>query len=119
MPHLAPLPHGRSASAGENCVRHQDRIAALLMALLAALFGRRRTRTPDWHPAPDEYDWDSEAPHAYAYVEHCGWRRDCTSPILYVIGPGPNLGLRPHPRTQPVPRPRIARAPPRALHPVS
>jgi hypothetical protein len=31
---------------------------------------------------------------------------------LYIFGPGPGLGLRPHPRRTPLLRPRIARAPP-------
>jgi len=114
MPFLNPDLASHPATPGENCVRNQGLIATLLIALLAALFGRRRAITPAWHPAPDENDWDSEIPTAYTYAEHCGWHRDCESPILYVIGPGPNRGLRPLPRALPPARPRIARAPPRA-----
>ena len=98
-------------------------LEALILALLAALLGRRRC-TSAWHhaaahlPAEIPCPTHAPAPPPSARTASDGTHLLCESPILYAIGPGPNRGLRPHPRAMPIAQARIARAPPRALiHP--
>jgi hypothetical protein len=96
-------------------------LEVLLLTLLAALLGPRRLARA-WRdaqaPLPTDlagYEFepqDSPAPFRVRSI-HDGTHLVCEHPILYVIGPGPNLGLRPLPRALPPSRPRIARAPPR------
>ena len=124
IPHTLSEPH---AGTRGYCVRNPGTVAALLFALLAALFGRKNPLAPTWHPLPNldsdtgfdadsDFDTIGEATlalyAAIAAATHTGWHSDCESPLLYVLGPRPNRGLRPIPRVTPVPRPRIARAPP-------
>jgi hypothetical protein len=95
---------------GAAHARLRHAIEALILALLAGLLGRRRPLDSVWHPAP----LPEPAPPAILRVRHIhdGTHLVCEHPILWVIGPGPNRGLRPRPRAHPIPRPRIARAPP-------
>ncbi len=102
-----PAPRGEAAHA-----RLHRAIEALLLCLLAALLPRQVRHDGAWHPlslpshnAPAPTTPDLRGPHDGTHLV-------CESPLLYVIGPGPNRGLRPRPRALPVPRPRIARAPP-------
>jgi hypothetical protein len=98
---------------GAAHARLRHAIEELILALLAGLLGRRRTRDSVWHPAPrPEPD---RAPLPRHRSIHDGTHLVCEHPILWVIGPGPNRGLRPRPRAHPLPRPRIARAPPAAF----
>ena len=96
-------------------------LEVLILALLAALLGPRqlaRAWRHAWAPLPTDlagYDLDpadSPAPFRVRSI-HDGTHLVCEHPILYVIGPGPNLGLRPLPRALPPSRIPVARAPPR------
>jgi hypothetical protein len=94
-------------------VRLREAVEILLL-VLAAVLGRR----PRWHHAPVPFIEEAPLPfpHAPAPIRirsiHDGTHLVCEHPILWVIGPGPNRGLRPRARAMPVPRPKIARAPP-------
>ena len=94
-------------------------LEALFLPLLAALLGRPR-HPRAWHlapiPLPAEPPLCRLAPAAPfgARTASDGTHLACESPILYVLGPGPNPGLRPRPRATPITRAPIARAPPRA-----
>lgn len=121
VPH--PLAGPRVAAAGSR-VRTAGLLEILLRALLAALLGRPRGLVPLATAATshcalladaDEL-WTEHTAYAYAAPLR-GWHADCESPILYVIGPPPNRGMRRRPRATPLPCPRIARAPPRPLAP--
>jgi hypothetical protein len=108
---------------GAEATRVRITLETLLLALLAALLGRAMALHPS--PAPDldsdsDWDWNPDwdfvlnpgaGPRLYAAPLR-GWHADCESPILYVIGPGPNRGMRALPRAIPTPRPESARAPP-------
>jgi hypothetical protein len=83
---------------------------ALLLALLAALLGRPARIACIRHPAPDSPT--SPAAPLPIRLPTDGTHLVIASPLLYVIGPGPNRGMRPHARPTPRPRPRSARAPP-------
>jgi hypothetical protein len=105
-------PHPLSAPRPGAADTRAHFLETLLLALIAALLGRRSTRAATWHPAPDS-DFDVE-PLAYAApLRH--WHADCESPILYVIGPGPNRGMRKRERALPIPHPKTARAPPHLI----
>jgi hypothetical protein len=124
MPPAAPLPH-------QGCAARDNRAQApallrLLLALLAALLGGGRRRAA-WHPLPSWDDPDAairvpadshpdsarlSAAAGILRVLRRHWHADSESPILYVIGPGPNRGMRPRPRATPQARPEFARAPP-------
>ena len=112
----ARSPARRSAPGAAESLRAT--LEALILALLAALLGRRRY-TSAWHHAashlPTEIPTHAPAPPPHARTASDGTHLTCESPILYVIGPRPNRGLRPLPRVEPIAQPRIARAPPRAL----
>ena len=122
MPHPTH-PQARLSDAGGNCVRIPAFLQSLL-ALLAALLGRRRSAalSSACHalPAHDATWHDDGYADILPYVWTDGqyWsplthnHADCDPRILYVIGPRPNRGLWPLPRKTPIPRPRTARAPP-------
>jgi len=94
--------------ADQARIRASAALENLLLALLAALLGQPRRAARIWHPNPET---NTPAPlrtpqpsdHTHAGI---------VSPLLYVIGPGPNRGLVPHARPTPRMRPRSARAPP-------
>jgi hypothetical protein len=119
-PTRAPGPANLTPPASPGAaVRLRATLEALILALLAALLGRRRARA--WHHAPAPYleEWplplplpDSRPPPPIRSI-HDGTHLVCEHPILYVIGPGPNRGLRPRPRAMPLPLAQVARAPPR------
>lgn len=96
-------------------------LGVLILALLAALIGPRQLARAWRHaraPLPTDlvaYDFEyPDAPEPFRVRSvHDGTHLVCESPILYVIGPGPNLGLRPLPRALPPSRRPVARAPPR------
>jgi hypothetical protein len=112
-------PQARLSDARENCAQIPV-LLHILLAIVATLLGRPRALTRAWqglplpaaeHPHCDLFD--DEGPYDYEYgIPYDGTHMTIEHPILYVIGPGPNRGLRPHPRKTPVARPRIARAPP-------
>jgi hypothetical protein len=121
---MDPRPTPRSQSQARHSapgvaakLRLHATLEALILALLAALLGRRPARA--WHHAaaqiPLEIPHPTQAPALPPRVRtpHDGTHLVCEHPILWVIGPGPNRGLRPTPRATPIARPRIARAPPR------
>ena len=112
------------SNARGNCAQIPSFLQTLL-ALIAALLGRPRALTPAWHPldtheAAPWHDEGTAEVEPYAWPEGQYWsplthnHADCDPRILYVIGPRPNRGLRPLPRKTPLPRPKTARAPPRA-----
>ena len=116
-PQSQPRRSAQSATA-KPCLRAA--LEALILSLLAALLGRRHLRA--WHLAaahlphpPTERPHPTDAPTQPPHVRtpHDGTHLVCEHPILWVIGPGPNRGLRPTPRATPIARPRLARAPPR------
>jgi hypothetical protein len=84
-------------------------IAALeiwLLALLDPLLGARAARA-----------WVASLLPATYQEEPCEFTEEeirLLIPFLFLIGPGPNRGLRPHARTMPVVLPAQARDPPRA-----
>jgi hypothetical protein len=101
-------------------------LESLILHLLALLFGRpRRPRAwhiarcdiapwhiAPWHHAPERPS-PAEPPRPLRVRSiHDGTHLVCEHPILWVIGPGPNRGMRPHARPTPRLRPRSARAPP-------
>ncbi len=101
-------------NAGE--LRLHRAIEALILALLAGLLARRPHFAGAWHPIPDPTPAIHSTPKPRG--PHDGTHLVCESPLLYVIGPGPNRGLRPRPRATPIPRPRVARAPPPTRAPI-
>jgi hypothetical protein len=116
---------GHSALAGE--LRLLATLEAMILALLAAFFGRRRTAA-HWHAlSPLDYvNDDEDLPYAALYASIAAHppvlrrhyalpihtHQGIEHPLLYVLGPGPNRGMRPHPRTLPHAHPTTARAPP-------
>jgi len=104
-------PLGAAAS-----VRLRATLEVLILSLLAALLGRRHA---SWHHAPAPFCEEHPLPRPgapaplRARTPHDGTHLVCESPLLYLIGPGPNRGLNPRPRAMPLARARIARAPPR------
>jgi hypothetical protein len=108
MPPTQPPFPALPGSGRESCV-HATGLIATLLALLAALLGRRHRATA-WYPIPDPVEDDAPARNPYDLRTH--WHADCDPSILYVIGPPPNRGMRAHPRANPTPRPESARAPP-------
>jgi hypothetical protein len=104
---LAPHPLAQPRLGAGDTRAHL--LETLLLALLAALLGRPRLRAAAWHPAPEP----EQPATSLLAAPRRHWHADCESPILYVIGPGPNRGLRPIPRILPIPHPECARAPPR------
>jgi len=118
MTHIPHPQAGPCVAPWGNCVRNPGLLELLLRALLATLFGRPRTLA--WHALtsarPDIDDaWADEEEYAFddAYAApRRHWHADCEHPILYVIGPPPNRGMRALPRRTPAPRARTARAPP-------
>ncbi len=115
-----PQSQARNSAPGAAAkLRLHAALEALILALLAALLGRRHTRA--WHHAaariPTEFPHPTQAPALplRARTPFDGTHLVCEHPILWVIGPGPNRGLRPLPRVEPVARPRRARAPPNPL----
>lgn len=114
----SPARSSAPGAAAKLCLRAT--LEALILTLLAALLGRRR-HTSAWRHAashlPAEIPFPTHAPipSPHARTASDDTHLACESPILYVLGPGPNHGLRPHPRPLPIAQPRIARAPPRAL----
>ena len=105
-PQSQPRRSAQSATA-KPCLRAA--LEALILSLLAALLGRRHLRA--WHPIPDPTPIGPATPVLRLPTD--GTHLVCEHPILWVIGPGPNRGLRPTPRATPIARPRLARAPPR------
>jgi len=102
-----------------TCVRFT--LEALLLALLAVVLGPRRAlvawhSAAAWDPDSDDLDWDFDDLDLPAHNTHTtiwdGTHLVCEHPILYVIGPGPNRGMRALPRAHTLPHPESARAPP-------
>jgi len=87
---------------------------AMLITLLLALLGRLEVIVRAWHPLPTPEDQD--AAEAEAFARALAETRRLHA-LLYVFGPRRNRGMRPRARTTPIPRPRTARAPPRAVLP--
>ena len=84
-------------------------IDALLLGVIILLLGRLERIAQTWHPAPAaETGEDSTRDDAslHALIR-----------LLYVLGPRPNRGMRPHARPTSLRRPRSARAPPSARPP--
>ena len=116
--------HRAPTGAGPGDSRPDSVLRTLILALLAALLGLRpRARArhaalagaatyAPWAELPPEDD--EYALPDYAWPEYDGTHMTCVSPLLYVIGPGPNRGMRRLARKIPLARPRLARAPPRA-----
>jgi hypothetical protein len=91
------------------------RQAADLLTRLEALLTAWRAGTLILPPIPQSVSQPGPSPLPLrARTASDGTHLVCEHPILWVIGPGPNRGLRPTPRATPIPRPRVARAPPRA-----
>jgi len=116
MSFLHPVPADRLAGLRTAAPAEQARIRAsaalenLLLALLAALLGQPLRSARVWHPNP-ETSTSAPAP-LRARLPTDSTHAGLASPLLYVIGPGPNRGLVPHARPAPRLRPRSARAPP-------
>jgi hypothetical protein len=97
-------------------------VEALIRALLASLLGLRTRPARAWHPIPPPSDSAPTPRHSpVPRSPHDGTHLVCEHPILWVIGPGPNRGLRPLPRPLPpphagIPRSAQVRAPPRGVH---
>lgn len=115
---MPSTPHPLESScprAGETRARIPGLLETLLLAVLAALFGRRAL-APMWHPGfvahPAEALPAAEFPSPIGLPPATGTHMGLDCPILYAIGPGPNQGLSPRPRATPAAHPRIARAPP-------
>jgi hypothetical protein len=118
------VPGARSASARPSLAL----VEALILSLLASLLGLRPRAARAWHPLPTSQEDSAAEPFALAPRAplrprhiHDGTHLVCDHPILWVIGPGPNRGLRPLPRALPIPHagiPRSAqvRAPPDRAH---
>ncbi len=108
-----PAPQGGVAHA-----RLHRAIEALILALLAGLLGRHARLARAWHRAPAFIPAAAPAPISpdvpVLRLPTDGTHLVIESPILYVIGPGPNRGMRPRPRATPVAPRRGARAPPAA-----
>ncbi len=100
---------------GAAHLRLHRAIEALILALLAGLLARRPRFAGAWHPIPDPTPIGPATPVLRLPTD--GTHLVCEHPILWVIGPGPNRGLRPRPRAHPIPRPRTARAPPATPRP--
>ena len=79
---------------------------AMLLALLVSLLGRLERLARTWHPAPAQEETDPQA-----------WPPLFPPSLLYLLGPGPNRGMRPHARVVPIACPRTARAPPQPCAP--
>jgi len=110
-PHLPTTPNRGAADA-----RLRRAIEALILALLAGLLPRRSRVLGAWHPIPEAEPSASAMPGLRLPGD--GTHLVIEASILYVIGPGPNRGLRPRPRATPIPRPRLARAPPATPQPL-
>lgn len=127
-----PSPQAAARARQSHCalggeLRLLATLEAFILALLAAILGRRRTAA-NWHPlSPLDYvNDDEDLPYAALYASVVAHppvlRRHYTLPIhthqgiehplLYVLGPGPNRGMRPTPRHIPHARLTTARAPP-------
>jgi hypothetical protein len=118
-------PQSPQALAGE--LRLLATLEALILALLAAFLGRRRTAA-NWHAlSPLDYvNDDEDLPQACLFPGQslfapglrpdyrlpCHTHQGIEHPILYVLGPGPNRGMCPLPSPHPIVRPGTARAPP-------
>ena len=76
-------------------------VDAVLLTLLVLLLARLERIARAWHPEP-EAGPDTARPWEVKFHTHCGMDH----PLLYVLGPGPNRGMRPHARRTPLPRPR-------------
>lgn len=113
------------ALAGE--LRLLATLEALILALLAAFLGRRRTAATWYALSPLDYvNDDEDLPFACLFPAHattpsatprdyrlpCHTHQGIEHPILWVIGPGPCRGMRPIGRATPLARRRTARAPP-------
>jgi hypothetical protein len=118
LPNAAPAASARASVAWL--------LESLLLHLLAALSGRLPRAWRTRHALPSQpspfalavlatsplSDPDAPRPPLRARSIHDGTHLVCEHPILWVIGPGPNRGMRPHTRAAaPLPL-ESARAPP-------
>jgi hypothetical protein len=118
MPSTAHPP-ARPRDARDNRAQFPAFLQTLL-AILATILGRPRALSRAWHPMPlpaaehPQYDLpDAEDAYDGWYgLPYDGTHMTLEHPMLYVIGPGPNRGLRPLPRKTPLAPPRLARPPP-------
>jgi hypothetical protein len=124
-PAVKRAPQSPQALAGE--LRLLATLEALILALLAAFLGRRRTAATWYALSPLDYvNDDEDLPFACLFPAHattpsatprdyrlpCHTHQGIEHPILWVIGPGPCRGMRPLPRPHLLPFPLTARAPP-------
>lgn len=132
---MAPPPPPLAAIfAGLRTALEADRRAAsfvdgVVLAVLLMLLGRLERMARTWHAAQrhgDEPLPEELLPYApgertlQVRLPTDGTHIALRTRRLYIFGPGPDRGLRPHPRRTPLLRPRIARGPPaseRHCHP--
>ena len=124
---MAPPPPSLAAVfAGLRTALEADRRAAsfvdgVVLAVLLMLLGRLERMARMWHaaqrhgdePLPEELlPYTPGERTLRVRLPTDGTHIALRTRRLYIFGPGPGRGLRPHPRRTPLLRPRIARAPP-------
>jgi hypothetical protein len=124
---MAPPPPSLAAIfAGLRTALEADRRAAsfvdgVVLAVLLMLLGRLERMACTWHaaqrhgdePLPEELLPYAEGDRTLRVrLPTDGTHIALRTRRLYIFGPGPGRGLRPHPRRTPLARPRIAHAPP-------
>ena len=124
--HRAQSPDGFRAQGAVGDVRLHHILRALILSLLAALLGRRASAAMaplPLGPEDSSQDWWIALPQAESGPDLESWLEVdpplAIQRVLYLFGARRNRGMRTLPRALPPFRAPIARAPPRANHPVA